>query len=156
MDDFLSILLVMVFYVFVVVTGNQKKKTKNAKQRASRARRAVFERAFENMEAEASQASATQAVNTQETREACEGSRVHLHEVTQQQFHESAEGEDPCHRGGAPAAESSCAEDTFSYDAQEEEHNTLAQDVLRGVMMSEILKRPSERAAIRRNGRSMR
>ena len=149
MDDFLGILLVAVFYIFIAVSGNKKKKARNGKQRASRTRRTVFEQAFENMEEAPAQTSVTQ-----EPGEACEGKRLHLHEVTQQQFRESAEGEDPCHRGGAQEAEDVLEETAFSYDEQEQADSALAQDVLRGVIMSEILKRPSERAAIRRNERS--
>ena len=155
MDDFLSILLVAVFYVFIAVSGNKKKKAKNAKRRASRVRGAMFEQAFEDIEVESAMTSVMPEPDAQALNEVCEGNRIHLHDVTQQQFHESAEGEDPCHRGSAPAAESGCAEDAFSYDAQEEQQDALAQDILRGVILSEILQRPAERAAIRRNGWSM-
>ena len=77
---------------------------------------------------------------------ACKDQPMHLHEVSQQQFLNAAEGEDPCHAGGVSR------KDEF-FDVQNTEHDTLAQDVLRGVIMSEILMRPHERAALRRGRR---
>ena len=71
-------------------------------------------------------------------------------------MYDAAEGEDPCHRGDARAQEDAHPDTAFSYDEQEQMNSALAQDVLRGVIMSEILKRPSSRTAIRRNERSMR
>ena len=76
----------------------------------------------------------------------CQEQPMHLHEVSQQQFLSAAEGEDPCHAGGVSR------KDEF-FDVQNTEHDTLAQDVLRGVIMSEILMRPHERAALRRGRR---
>ena len=80
----------------------------------------------------------------------CESQPIHLHDVGQAQMTLAGEGEDPCHAGGRGAEPSEAAV------VQGETHSVLAQDVLRGVIMSEILTRPHERAAQyaarRRNG----
>ena len=76
----------------------------------------------------------------------CKEQPMHLHEVSQQQFLSAAEGEDPCHAGGA-----SVHDDLF--DTQNTEQEMSAQDILRGVVMSEILMRPHERAVLRRGRR---
>ena len=155
MSDFLSILFVVGFYILVIVNGNQKKKTPNAKRRALHTRKAVFEQNLEDVLKESAQTPLIEEANIQENKETCDRSRMHLHQVTQQQFRESAEGEDPCHRGNAVAAESIHDEEMFSYDEQEIQQSGMVQDILRGVVMSEILMRPSERKVIRRNGLSM-
>lgn len=83
----------------------------------------------------------------------CAQRPMHLHEVTQQQMSAAAEGEDPCHRGGAGRMRMRTAPDVqdSAPDAQQEDAcDTLAQDVLRGIVMSEILTRPCERMARRR------
>ena len=61
---------------------------------------------------------------------------------------QAGEGEDPCHAGGAPKR----PEPDEAYEPTEEEARRAAfqSDVLRGVIMSEILTRPGERAAVRR------
>lgn len=75
----------------------------------------------------------------------CEQKRMHLHEVNDEQMLHAAEGEDPCHAGG------NTAQATFEPEMYpEEEQQAFAQDVLRGVIMREILMRPHERAAMRK------
>lgn len=76
---------------------------------------------------------------------ACENQPIHLHEVAQAQMAKAAEGEDPCHVGGRDQH----AEPDEGFAVwQDEAQTALAQDVLRGVVMSEILTRPHERAAL--------
>ena len=153
MDDFLSILVVVIFYLVVTMNGNKKRKKKNAGKKAPRTRRTAFEQAFtaqESREAAEQASLAGRKPNDAYHEAECAASRIHLHETTQQQMHEAGEGEDPCHAGTAPDMHE---ETEFSYDEDTEQQNALAGDVLRGVIMSEILIRPCERNAIRRNGR---
>ena len=155
MDDFLSIIVVVALYLAIASGGNKKKKARNAKQRASRAREAAFDQAFAGSGKASVRTTSSQEKSALVCDKACETSRIHLHEVTQQQMMESAEGEDPCHRGDATEAEDVHAAAAFSYDEMEKEQGAFAQDVLRGVIMSEILTRPSDRAVLRRNRRSV-
>ena len=74
--------------------------------------------------------------------------RIHLHHADEQAMEQAGEGEDPCHAGAAPKR----PEPDETYEPTEEEARRAAfqSDVLRGVIMSEILTRPGERAAVRR------
>ena len=74
--------------------------------------------------------------------------RIHLHHADEQAMEQASEGEDPCHAGAAPKR----PEPDEAYEPTEEEARRAAfqSDVLRGVIMSEILTRPGERAAVRR------
>lgn len=69
----------------------------------------------------------------------CDQRRMHLHEVSSEQMQYAAEGEDPCHVGSAPE------DHEMNEDESEQEIGQFGQDVLRGVIMSEILTRPCER-----------
>ena len=78
----------------------------------------------------------------------CDERPIHLHDVSQRQFADAAEGEDPCHVGGT------MIQDDQMFDLPKDpEQDAFVQDVLRGVIMSEILTRPQDRAAIRRGRR---
>ena len=78
----------------------------------------------------------------------CESKRIHLHDVKQHQLTSADEGEDPCHAGSAIEA------DHLDFNIlRDAEHEPFVQDVLRGVIMSEILTRPQDRAACRRGRR---
>jgi len=156
LDDFLSIIVVVALYLAIAAGGNKKKKARNAKQRASRTRNTAFDQAFAGSGKVSAWRTSAQEEGASALHEACASSRIHLHEVTQQQMAESAEGEDPCHRGGADEVRDVHDSAAFSYDEVQQEQNALAQDVLRGVIMSEILTRPCDHAAIRRNRRSVR
>ena len=74
--------------------------------------------------------------------------RIHLHHADEQAMEQAGEGEDPCHAGAAPKR----PEPDDAYEPTEEDARRAAfqSDVLRGVIMSEILTRPGERAAVRR------
>ena len=69
----------------------------------------------------------------------------------QERMQAAGEGEDPCHVGAAPARRRE--------PPHQEEERALrglsTEDVWRGVVMSEILMRPRERAALRRARRRM-
>ena len=72
--------------------------------------------------------------------------RIHLHQADQQTMEQAGEGEDPCHAGAAPERPP-MDDETREEDVQ---RAAFESDVLRGVVMSEVLTRPSERAALRR------
>ena len=65
---------------------------------------------------------------------------------------QAGEGEDPCHAGAAPERPP-MDDETRETDVQ---CAAFESDVLRGVVMSEVLTRPSERAALRRMKRGRR
>ena len=179
MEDILSLVLVFLFYAAAAAMGGKKKK-----KRANR-RTPDFDRmrryAQENPHRPGSGGGEPSAANAQpqpemradmrtdmekafrrESGEALchDTSRIHLHEVTSDVLDAAGEGEDPCHAGG---------EDAFAAHAQPERdggeampasadadfRQELARDVLRGVIMSEILTRPCERRATYRNGRGV-
>ena len=72
-------------------------------------------------------------------------------DVLPNRMRDAGEGEDPCHVGAA-----SREEDVFApRETDRRKEEALARDVLRGVVMSEILMRPHERAALRRAKRRM-
>ena len=76
-------------------------------------------------------------------RPACDTQRIHLHEATQEQMNLAAEGEDPCHAAGVDPLQTE--DDSAMETSAQGEVNPIAQDMLRGVIMSEILTRPCER-----------
>ena len=151
-------LVLIIFYLLVASSGRKKKGGKKKERREARRmqRSADFGGAFSGQAAAAS-ASAVQENPDHFADDRgegdCERSRIHLHEVSQQQMDDAGEGEDPCHRGSTAAPD---APDDFSYDKEDRERSAFAQDVLRGVIMSEILTRPCKRTAGQRNGRSTR
>lgn len=146
MEDFLGLIIIAVIYL-IAAKGNKKKKAKRQartreKRQTQRDQTAGFEQAFERA------VQAAQGV-TQEQREkygdSCEEKPLHVHEVTQAQMRAAGEGEDPCHHGTAQSEE--------FFPETDEAQSELAQNVLRGVIMSEILTRPCDRAALKRNRR---
>ncbi len=155
MEDILGIIVVAIIYL--AVAASVKKKPKRSKSaRASTARKTQFEQAFAR-QTMASKRTASErrprASKHQQTPD-CEQQRMHLHQATQQQMQSATEGEDPCHVGRAPQREKRpSVSHEPEHEPQIQEENTLAQDVLRGVIMSEILQRPCERMAIRQNKR---
>ena len=78
---------------------------------------------------------------------------LHLHAATQEQLRAAREGEDPCHAGGAvrPAPERELAPAA----AEQAQDTGAASELLRGVILSEILERPCERRARLQNRRRM-
>ena len=138
MRDFPILPILLILYVIAVAGGRKKKTTKQNRQRQRPAR----------------------AVSRTQTREERPRTRT---EQTAQGFSAAfarersesvPEGEDSCHP--APKREQ------MQVDLQEHEPeqvtepsaepNALAQDVLRGIVMSEILTRPCERRARNRQG----
>lgn len=145
MDDLVVVVLI-VFAVFNAVRNGKKKKKKgqsagpalSAKQKraaAQKDRQADFSAAFAR-----SHESAESEVKTKAAKdERLHGPGVHLHDVTQEQMNLAQEGEDPCHAGSAPVA---MPEEAAPANPLRE---AMADDLLRGVIMSEILTRPCQR-----------
>lgn len=134
MRDFPILPILLILYVIAVAGGRKKKTTKQNMQRQRPAR----------------------AASRTQTREERPRTRT---EQTAQGFStafarkQSApvpEGEDPCHP--APKCEQVQADRQAREPEQETEPDALAQDVLRGIVMSEILTRPCERRARNRQG----
>ena len=134
MKDFPILPILLILYVIAVAGGRKKKTTKQNRQRQRPAR----------------------AASRTQTREERPRTRT---EQTAQGFStafarkQSApvpEGEDPCHP--APKCEQVQADRQVREPEQETEPDALAQDVLRGVIMSEILTRSCERRARNRQG----
>ena len=80
--------------------------------------------------------------------------RIHLHHADEQAMEQAGEGEDPCHAGAAPMQPQT--EDAYEPTEEDTRRAAFQSDVLRGVIMSEVLTRPSERAALRRMKRGRR
>jgi len=167
LEDLLSIVVLILYFVAIGAAGKNKKK-KKAKQRTVGRREAQFERAFERiMEAARSidRPSPDEKTETKGTKEpvltdAEEGEDpchetmlrpqhegMKLRSVSQVQLGAAGEGEDPCHSGGvlqdAELPEESPVLHSPIFDT--EDKDAFAQDVLRGVIMSEVLKRPERR-----------
>ena len=152
MDDFLGFIVLIIY--FIAAASGIKKKAAGKRQRRQQARQermAEFVKAFEAPEAMQPELGSEEPKAHQPAHgDACESERIHVHDVPQHAFHKAEEGEDPCHAGGAPEAE---AADIFEAEDAGVGQNAFAQDVLRGMVMSEILTRPCDRAALRRNRR---
>jgi len=155
MEDFLSMILLMVIYIGVAAAGGKKKK--NKKQTRSRGFQTAFEgRAPVRGESRTQRAEyAQEGVQTAFERD-CESKPIHLHDVPQSVMQHAGEGEDPCHAGGVGAhGRQPAAEEAELFSDPETESGGIARDVLRGVIMSEILTRPCDRRAMQRNRRSI-
>ena len=160
MGEMLRYLLVAALFVMVqVAAGGKKKKKKGSPNRPPVKR------------TEARQAAPTEQPATQTAEESArvferheaqsgfddpcdseDAPRIHLHRADQQAMEQAGEGEDPCHAGAAPERPP-MDDETKETDAQ---RAAFESDVLRGVVMSEVLTRPSERAALRRMKRGRR
>ena len=156
MDDFLGI--VVIIAVYLIAAASEGKKKKNQKRPRTRG----FKTAFDAYEATGGQISATPERNASAGvqpsflhEKDCKSSPIHLHDVPASAMEGAGEGEDPCHAGGLFADEFSRAEALERQDAEYDsaEENSAMQDVLRGVIMSEVLTRPCERMAMQRNRR---
>ena len=167
MDELIGIVVLILYIVAAGAAGKNKKKKKTAKRAAGR-REAQFEQAFERVmdaargEIEKSRKSASPDVQdgravrkpAEEGADPCheamlppQRAGMHLRDVSQAQMKAAGEGEDPCHTGEMPAqeiiAEGSPVYQSPIYDT--EDKDAFAQEILRGVVMSEILARPERR-----------
>ena len=138
--------LLIVFFILYLVAGSSGKKKK------TRCRPDEAQRSPMRTRAQGEQLDMRVMQRDQQTMEGfgetfvqrhdaqrCEGDRIHLHEVSD--MLSAAEGEDPCHGG-----DSAARPDLFDISLEADEaQRQLREDVLRGVIMSEILTRPHER-----------
>ena len=136
MKDFPILPILLILYV-IAVAGGRKKTNKQNKQRQRPARAAS--RAQKREDARARTEQTAQGFSAAFARERSES---------------VPEGEDSCHP--APKREQMQA-DLQEHEPEQvtepsAEPNALAQDVLRGIVMSEILTRPCERRARNRQG----
>lgn len=159
MGEMLLYLLVAALLVMVqVAAGGKKKKKKGSLNRPPVKKTEARQAATERPEAQTAEESA----RVFERHEAQSGfddpcdsedaPRIHLHQADQQTMEQAGEGEDPCHAGAAPERPP-MDDETKETDVQ---RAAFESDVLRGVVMSEVLTRPSERAALRRMKRGRR
>ena len=150
MEDFIGI-IVVVLIALVSASGKKKKAEKLARQRkqAEKPREAKLDQAFAPKQAETLKRQAERQAPEKAVREAdCDKRPLHLHEVSQPQMAQAGEGEDPCHAGSHPLEELSSV-----YEPQTAQIDLRGQELVRGVIMSEILKRPCERMAERHDRR---
>ena len=160
MDSFLGILF-LIIYLFAAASGSKKKKEKRKQRQAERRNRDVaFGDAFGSAQEKQPAAAPVQSAQMERGRadlsaahEGCVQQRIHLHEVPQSEMYEAGEGEDPCHAGQAPQPEDLPQANAFE-QSEAAEWNEFSRDVLRGVIMSEILTRPCDRVAYGRKRRS--
>ena len=154
MGEMLRYLLVAAFFVIVEVIAVGKKKKKRPAAKLHEPKRAAPPETTQKQADETARERARvfeQADAADEFDDPCEQEaepRIHLHHADEQAMEQAGEGEDPCHAGAAPKR----LEPDEAYEPTEEEARRAAfqSDVLRGVIMSEILTRPGERAAVRR------
>ena len=163
-DDILSLIVVFIFYLIAVSSGKKRKKKRSERRRAFAKRmeqaameqqRAAARRAQPQSAADMKKTSIQRELEERDAGRPCHDTpRMHLHDVTDAQMTAAAEGEDPCHQGGALSAE--MMDSPVYVQETEQDRQALAQDVLRGVIMSEILTRPRDRMAMYRSRRSIR
>ncbi len=148
--DLFGFLIFVVIYLVATISEKTKKRKKKAEEKAKQT--VLPTQAFESGEKEEDDLSEEQPAEKMVFDDPCnkeEQPPIHLHQVTEQEFEAAQEGEDPCHAGGAV---------TMRLEHHDEEHmpetdaENMRQDseILRGVIMSEVLMRPAERAALRR------
>lgn len=172
MEDLLGLVVIVLYFILSAASSKKKKAQRTRANTAQReSRRAVqFEQAFERAPLSHAEQLRTHenAVQTDATRAAgmyeipygegddpCheemlgqDRAALRARTVSQQQMDEASEGEDPCHVGGAVFGEdpddASAIEHSPIFDT--EDPDAFAKDVLRGVIMSEILTRPQDRS----------
>jgi len=151
MEDFP--LLILFFIIYLVASSSSGKKKKNnrsaARQGPMRNRRQGEKRDVRAQQRDCRTIEGFHtAFEASSDAKRCEQKRMHLHEVSNEQMQCAAEGEDPCHAGGIRNPLDSQQGDLLE---EEDAQHPLRQDVLRGVIMSEILTRPHERRAMQRS-----
>lgn len=151
MGEMLRYLLVAALFVIVEVIAVGKKKKKRPAAKLHEPKRAAPPEMPQNQADETARERARVFEQADEFDDPCEQEaepRIHLHHADEQAMEQAGEGEDPCHAGAAPKR----PEPDEGNEPTEEETRRAAfqSDVLRGVIMSEILTRPGERAAVRR------
>lgn len=157
MEDTPIILLFLIIYLIAASSGSKKNK-RSKKKHAPVYPEAAQRRSPMRTQEPGEQTDWRAAQRTQQVQqgfakafdvhspeeEDCASQPIHLHAPDQAQMTRAGEGEDPCHAGGRMRSE---APEEIDASVQDEARSALTQDVLRGVIMSEILTRPHERAA---------
>lgn len=164
MEDLIGLVVVILYFVIAFAAG--KKKKKKPANIAKAKRRAVMEKAFEQaftvMESENEPSLEPEPVQTmldlaQEGDDPChidmlgeERPAMRAVNVSAAALAQAAEGEDLCHIGDAREADEPV--DAYTPETSPiidtDDRDALAQDILRGVIMSEILARPGGRRVI--------
>ena len=155
MGEMLWYLLVAAVFVIVEVIAVGKKKKKRPAAKLHEPKRAAPPEMPQNQADETARERARVFEQADEFDDPCEQEaepRIHLHHADEQAMEQAGEGEDPCHAGAAPERPP-MDDETKETDVQ---RAAFESDVLRGVVMSEVLTRPSERAALRRMKRGRR
>lgn len=134
MKDFPILPILLILYVIAVSGGRKKKASKQNRQRQRPARADSRTRTREER---------TRA-RTEQTAQGFSAA------FEREQRAPVPEGEDPCHP--EPQREPVQTDRQAHEPEQETAPDALAQDLLRGVIMSEILTRPCERRARNRQG----
>ena len=154
MEDFPLLILFFIIYLVASSSSGKKKKQKRSAGRQAPVRnrtqgkqRDLRARQQDQRPMEGAMEGILTAFEGNSDPERCKQKRMHLHEVSDEQMQRAAEGEDPCHAGGIQDTMDVQQEILLEEDAQ----LPLGRDVLRGVIMSEILIRPSERRALQRS-----
>lgn len=145
------------FSIFVIIylVATISEKTKKRKEKKLKKQTVLPAQAFEG-DSERDDLTKEQPIEEAAFDDPCdeeEKPRIHLHQVSEQELEAAQEGEDPCHAGGEGTA---LSERDPMDDAPEPEEIRQDSDVLRGIIMSEILMRPAERSALRRIRRGKR
>ena len=155
MGEMLRYLLVAALFVIVEVIAVGKKKKKRPAAKLHEPKRAAPPEMPQNQADETARERARVFEQADEFDDPCEQEaepRIHLHHADEQAMEQAGEGEDPCHAGAAQERPP-MDDETKETDVQ---RAAFESDVLRGVVMSEVLTRPSERAALRRMKRGRR
>lgn len=151
MADYSGLIVVLAIYL-LMIAGSGKKKKKAAQRRRGPMRTAAEGEQHDVHSTQRTDQAMRGFAAAFEPDPDCAARPIHLHPVDQTRMQAAGEGEDPCHAGGVQPSE----RDDPGIDALAAgEPHALAEDVLRGVIMSEILTRPCERAVIRKNRRSV-
>ena len=163
MDDLIVIVLIVFAMVNAIRSSKKKKQkgqaagqissAKKSRAAAQKGRQADVFAAFAGSQQSGGGGAQTRSAQPRVTQpraaadERLHGPGVHLHDVSQEQMNLAQEGEDPCHAGSAPAV----TEEETPQAPGNPLREAMADDLLRGVVMSEILTRPCQRqTAIRR------
>ena len=171
--DLLGIVILVFIYSIAISSSAKKKKKKNmARKQAARTRTPRFEQAFAgdtqtafppqhsdaHDEREELQREPLTTQMQMELENAGEGDdpcheselrparvSMRLSNVSQEGMALAGEGEDPCHTGEAPRREANPVYDSPILSGASDDAQALKRQVLAGVIMSEVLKRPQER-----------
>lgn len=151
MGEMLRYLLVAAFFVIVEVIAVGKKKKKRPAAKLHEPKHAAPPETPQKQADGTARERARVFEQVDKFDDPCEQEaepRIHLHRPDEQTMEQAGEGEDPCHAGAAPKRLTQEEEDESA--GKDEQRAAFQSDVLRGVIMSEILTRPGERAAVRR------